>query len=68
MAARRAAQVILDAADGIAANPGIGTPHAEFREWPARFGRRAYILRYFVPETGDVLVTRVWHSRELRHE
>ena len=65
-AARRAALVILEAADKIADNPGIGTPRAEFKEWPAKFGRRAYILRYFVMPTGAILITRVWHSRELR--
>ena len=66
VAARRAAKAILDAADKIASNSGIGTPHAEFREWPAKFGRSAYVLRYFILQTGDVLITRVWHSRELR--
>ncbi|CAB3775195.1 type II toxin-antitoxin system RelE/ParE family toxin [Paraburkholderia humisilvae] len=43
-AAQRAASVILDAADLIAENPGIGAPHLEFREWPARFGRSAYVM------------------------
>lgn len=65
-AARRAALVIRDAADKIAERPGIGTPRAEFKEWPAKFGRSAYILRYFVMPTGDILITRVWHSRESR--
>lgn len=62
-AAQRAASVILDAADKVAENPGVGTPRAEFREWPARFGRSAYILRYCILPSGDVLITRVWHSR-----
>ncbi|MGA9991601.1 MAG: type II toxin-antitoxin system RelE/ParE family toxin [Thiobacillaceae bacterium] len=65
-AAQRAASAIKDAADRIADNPGLGTPRAEFREWPAKFGRSAYILRYFVLSSGDVLITRVWHSREQR--
>lgn len=65
-AARQAALIIRDAADKVADNPGIGTPRAEFNEWPAKFGRSAYILRYIVLPTGDTLVTRVWHSRELR--
>jgi plasmid stabilization system protein ParE len=65
-AAQRAAAVIRDAADKLAENPNIGASHAEFREWPARFGRSAYILRYYILPTGEVLVTRVWHSRE-RH-
>ncbi|WP_063533137.1 type II toxin-antitoxin system RelE/ParE family toxin [Burkholderia sp. MSMB1589WGS] len=65
-AARRAAQIIVDAADLIAENPGIGAPRAEFREWMARFGRSSYVIRYAVLDAGDVLVTRVWHSREHR--
>jgi plasmid stabilization system protein ParE len=65
-AARRAVLVIRDAADKIADNPDIGSPRAEFKEWPAKFGRSAYILRYFIVPTGDALITRVWHSRELR--
>jgi plasmid stabilization system protein ParE len=65
-AAQRSASVILDAADQIAENSGIGTPRAEFREWPAKFGRSAYILRYHIQPSGDVLITRIWHSRERR--
>ena len=67
-AAQKAALVIHDAADKIAENPGIGTPRAEFKEWPAKFGRSAYILRYFVTPSGAILITRVWHTRELRPE
>ncbi|WP_063889442.1 MULTISPECIES: type II toxin-antitoxin system RelE/ParE family toxin [Burkholderia] len=65
-AARRAAQIIVDAADLIAENPGIGAPRAEFREWAARFGRSSYVIRYAVLDGDEVLVTRVWHSREYR--
>lgn len=65
-AARRAAAVILEGADLIAETPKIGAPHLEFREWPAKFGRSAYVLRYVLLETGEVLITRVWHTRELR--
>ncbi len=65
-AARRAALVIIEAADKIAAIPGIETHFAEFKEWRAKFGNSAYILRYCVLPDGDVLITRVWHSRELR--
>lgn len=66
IAAQRSALVIRDAVDQIVENPLIGIPHAEFREWPAKFGRSAYILRYFILPDGDVLLTRVWHSREHR--
>lgn len=64
--ARRAALVIRDAANIIADNPGVGTPRAEFREWPAKFGRSSYILRYILVPTDIILITRIWHSRELR--
>lgn len=66
LVARRAASVIAEAANQIAENPTIGAPRAEFREWPARFGRSSYVLRYIILEGGEVLMTRVWHSRELR--
>ncbi len=65
-AAQRSVLVIQEAAAKIAENPGIGTPRAEFREWPAKFGRSAYILRYYYVSKDKVLITRVWHSRELR--
>ena len=67
-AAARAAAVILAAADEIADHPHIGTARAELREWPAKFGRRAYVLRYAELDNGDVLLVRVWHSRELRND
>jgi plasmid stabilization system protein ParE len=66
VAASRAALVIRDAANEISDNPGIGTPRAEFREWPAKFGRSSYVLRYILVPTDIILITRVWHSRELR--
>lgn len=43
--AKRAASVIAEAADQVAENPMIGAPRAEFREWPARFGRSSYRAR-----------------------
>lgn len=65
-AAERAALTIQDAADRIAENPAMGTPRAEFREWFAPFGRSSYVLRYYLLPSDDVLITRVWHSRENR--
>ncbi len=65
-AARRGAAAIISASKKIIRNPLIGSPYAEFREWPAKFGRRSYVLRYFILADGDVLITRVWHSREQR--
>lgn len=67
-AAKRSASVILEAADQIADNPCIGRRRAEFREWPAKFGRSAYILRYCILSADEVLITRVWHSREFRSQ
>ncbi|WP_063800946.1 type II toxin-antitoxin system RelE/ParE family toxin [Burkholderia ubonensis] len=64
--ARRAAEIIADATDLIAENPGIGAPRAEFREWAAKFGRSSYVIRYAELDGDEVLVTRVWHSREHR--
>ena len=64
--AKQAASIIKEAADRIAVNPYLGLPRAEFREWFAPFGRSVYVLRYHILPSGDVLITRVWHSRELR--
>jgi plasmid stabilization system protein ParE len=64
-AVQHAACVIKAATDMIADNPHIGLPHAEFREWPEQFGRGAYVLRYHILTRADVLITRVWHRREL---
>ncbi|MHA4868855.1 type II toxin-antitoxin system RelE/ParE family toxin [Duganella sp. PWIR1] len=65
-AARRGAAAIIETANKIIKNPRLGAPRAEFREWPAKFGKRAYVLRYFILANGDVLIIRVWHSREQR--
>ncbi len=64
--ARQAVDAIRQAANQLAASPGIGAPLAEFRQFPARFGRSAYVLRYAVLEDGSVLIVRVRHSRENR--
>ena len=65
-AARRGAAAIISNTTKIMKNPRLGAQRAEFREWPAKFGRRAYIIRYAILENDDVLITRVWHSREQR--
>jgi len=64
--AGKAVEAIREAANRLAEAPGIGAPLAEFRQFPARFGRSAYVLRYAVLEDGSVLIIRVWHSREDR--
>jgi len=65
-AAQRGAAAIIKAADKILKHPRLGVPRAEFREWPAKFGKRAYVLRYYILDNDDILITRVWHSREQR--
>jgi toxin ParE1/3/4 len=45
----------------------MATKDAEIRQLVIRFGASGYILRYSIlSETGDILVTRVWHGRETR--
>lgn len=66
-AGNRAANVILEAADRLVEQPHIGKPaRDDMREWFAVFGAGAYVLRYRVTPAGDILVIRVWHSREDR--
>lgn len=64
--ASRAVEAIRDAANQLAATPGIGTPLAEFRQFPARFGRSAYVIRYVILDDSSVLIIRIWHARENR--
>jgi hypothetical protein len=43
------------------------TGDAEIRQIVIRFGASGYIARYAVlTETGDIVVTRIWHGREAR--
>lgn len=68
-AARRAAERILRAADQLQAYPKIGRRLREDddrRELIVPFGSAAYVLRYRIGAGDDVVVIRVWHSRELR--
>jgi plasmid stabilization system protein ParE len=68
-AARRPLAVIWAAIDRLQDFPALGMPteDADIRQIVVRFGASGYIVRYVVlPETGDVLVTRVWHGRETR--
>ncbi len=63
-AARRCARTLIEAADRINRQPDIGWRRAEFREWPARFGQSAYVIRYVILAEGEVLIVRIWHGRE----
>ncbi len=63
----RAARLILEAADRLLEQPTIGKPaRDDMREWLAVFGAGAYVLRYRITPAEDILVIRVWHSREDR--
>ena len=67
-AARRAAQCIKAAANQLIEFPEIGKPlqdGTERRELYAPFGNGAYVLRYQL-KGEDVVILRVWHSREDR--
>jgi plasmid stabilization system protein ParE len=68
-AARRAGEVLERAIESLSDMPHRGLPvhGTRYRELIAPFGRAAYILRYFVDdERGEVIVLRIWHSREQR--
>jgi plasmid stabilization system protein ParE len=68
-AAKRALRVIFAALEKVQEFPDLGRPteDAEMRQIVIRFGAAGYIVRYTIlPETGDVLVLRVWHGREVR--
>jgi len=43
------------------------TEDANIRQIVIRFGTSGYIVRYAITaDSGDVLVTRIWHGREAR--
>ena len=68
-AARRALAAIWRALEQVQAFPDLGavTADADIRQIVVRFGSSGYIVRYAVlPDTGDILVTRLWHGREAR--
>ena len=68
-AAQRALAAIWRALEKVQTFPDLGvpTPDAEIRQIVVRFGRSAYIVRYTVlPQNADILVTRLWHGREMR--
>jgi plasmid stabilization system protein ParE len=65
----RALQLIWKAIDRLSELPSLGKPTEEdgIRQIVIRFGSSGYILRYvIVAETGDILITRLWHGREER--
>jgi plasmid stabilization system protein ParE len=68
-AAQRALAAIWRALAQVQLFPALGMPtaDADIRQIVVRFGASGYIVRYTVlPETADILVTRIWHGREAR--
>jgi len=68
-AARRALALIWTAVERLQDFPALGmaTEDPDIRQIVVRFGASGYIVRYAIlPETADVLITRVWHGREAR--
>jgi toxin ParE1/3/4 len=68
-AARRALALIWTTIGRLPEFPALGMPteDAYIRQIVIRFGASGYIVRYvIVPETKDILITRVWHGREAR--
>lgn len=68
-AAKRAMRVIFAALEKVETFPDLGRPteDADIRQIVIRFGAAGYIVRYtMLPESGDVLVLRLWHGREAR--
>ena len=67
-AAGRAMRTILQGADGLLEHPEAGVPLGDGtgrRELYLPFGAGAYVLRYRI-HYEDVVIVRVWHSRESR--
>jgi toxin ParE1/3/4 len=68
-AARRALELIWTAIERLKDFPSLGTPteDPDIRQLVIRFGASGYIVRYIIlPDTEDVLITRIWHGRETR--
>ncbi len=68
-AAYRCSQSIISAARKLEDFPHIGRPLSKqenYRELIASFGHGGYVLRYRLTSQGDVIVVRVWHSKEKR--
>ena len=67
-AASRAVDLLLKGADRLIDFPEIGKPlgdELKRRELFLAFGAGAYVLRYVLTEK-NIVVIRVWHSRENR--
>jgi plasmid stabilization system protein ParE len=68
-AARRALELIWTSVERLQEFPYLGMPtgDTDIRQIVIRFGASGYIVRYAVmPDTADILITRIWHGREAR--
>jgi plasmid stabilization system protein ParE len=68
-AAQRALAAIWSAIERLQEFPAMGTPtaDADIRQIVIHFGSSGYIVRYArLPDSGDILITRIWHGRETR--
>ena len=66
-AAKRMQAELRAAIQSLGDNPGRGRagPSLRERELPMRFGKAGYVIRYQI-KTDEVVVSRIWHSRERR--
>lgn len=70
VAAKRAAQVLLEGARLLADHPEVGRPMHDGtgrRELFRPFGTGGYMLRYMI-RNQTVVIIRAWHTREWREE
>jgi plasmid stabilization system protein ParE len=68
-AAKRALALIWKAIERLPEFPALGRPteDGDIRQIIVKFGSSGYIVRYaLIPETGDILITRLWHGGEAR--
>lgn len=69
VAAQRALAAIWRSIERLEEFPNLGmqTEDPELRQYVVRFGASGYIVRYaFLAETQHILITRIWHGREVR--
>src|SRR5262245_20275933 len=67
-AAKRALNAIWSAFEKVQRFPELGRPtaKADIRQIVIRFGSAGYVSRYTVLPSGNILILRIWHSREAR--